>query len=446
MVDSCVCQLVGDPTNYRKCLSVVGDDTVITLQAQGQEPMEFRADPSHSRGPAFWLVNEGVDALESFIDEMCEDSVCGGQVSRKSIQEMAIHLLRRIRNREVQATQLVPEIKKLLRELKGKVVRYESFVPVDNLIIDGVDHVAVGQVRFEPMASALARLQEPMTDVIDGTASPENDKANMKQVLRDAIIPQLYATAPTCASVEVTGEGDRVHQIANVQVDASLNLLRCFTHAFFPLDHRAFIGLRGSVVEAKQPCLSMSLESAFVFNVQSVGAFFPYVLDASKIEWLRINCSFDELSSILSIDDGARSPVERNIVAAIRWLGRSIITADYPERVLFIVIALERLLLGESSAGEKSETIAQRAAVLIADTAEQRKEIHSRTKKLYGLRSDVVHMGKAEINADAALELEVYTRAAIIRMAGRRSEWRSQADFVNWVQEQLFSTIPVAPA
>jgi hypothetical protein len=174
----------------------------------------------------------------------------------------------------------------------------------------------------------------------------------------------------------------------------------------------------------------MSLESAFVFNVQSVGAFFPYVLDASKIEWLRINCSFDELSSILSIDDGARSPVERNIVAAIRWLGRSIITADYPERVLFIVIALERLLLWESS----------------ADTAEQRKEIHSRTKKLYGLRSDVVHMGKAEINADAALELEVYTRAAIIRMAGRRSEWRSQADFVNWVQEQLFSTIPVAPA
>jgi hypothetical protein len=131
--------------------------------------------------------------------------------------------------------------------------------------------------------------------------------------------------------------------------------------------------------------------------------------------------------------------LERVLVTAIRWLGRSVIASDIPEQVLSLAIGLERLMIPDGEQGAKAESLANRLAFLVGTNASERSAIFNYGKKLYRLRSEVVHDGKIKVSEEDVQTLERYSCIALIKLAQRLKDWKTHKSFVEWVKTQSFS-------
>ena len=112
------------------------------------------------------------------------------------------------------------------------------------------------------------------------------------------------------------------------------------------------------------------------------------------------------LSQTLAKLDVDRSKLERAVVTSIRWLGRSVMAPDLPEKVLNLAAASERLLTGdEEDKSEIAERFARRLAFLVRDTPEDRLNISIRARELYKVRNKVIHAGKTDVDESDVKEM-----------------------------------------
>ena len=94
--------------------------------------------------------------------------------------------------------------------------------------------------------------------------------------------------------------------------------------------------------------------------------------------------------------------LKQKIYKSVLWLGKSMQTENVTDSFLQVSVALECLLsrqvegylINPSIAYSLSETL----AFLVADNKDVRIKIFKELKKLYGLRSSIVHSGKSNIN------------------------------------------------
>lgn len=73
-------------------------------------------------------------------------------------------------------------------------------------------------------------------------------------------------------------------------------------------------------------------------------------------------------------------------------------------------------LFHPSDSGELTYRISRNCAVLLGNKKEDTRTIFKDMKKLYGIRSQIVHNGRADISEDELLKLRCYTRESIKKM------------------------------
>ena len=421
--------------------SFSGDDTSLRIQAEGMPSIEIRADPSGGLGPAFFLIDDGYMAFEEYVQETLKDEKIGRYVGRKAIERSIETLLRKYKGTsDADRKTLDIDVKESLKSLRSSIATWQAFVPVDNLILEGLSELRIGNVYFHPFGSIDKLLRELFLHSIDTTQHPDEEKAKIKEIL-EANLLSIYNTAPTCAKLSIRGEKSRIPELVDADVDASLNLLRCYTNMIFDRGARAYIGLRGTVFRAPRPCLIFASEGEeHMANVQNWGILFPYQLDSKKLQFLKTDCSFDTLSEVLSKPDISRTELESIILTTIRWLGRGVVATDLPEKVLILSVALERLLTTDSEKHtDITDRLARRLALLLSTDPASRVQVFRRAKRLYGLRSDVVHAGKLAIEDSDVIEMEVLACNALIKMSQRLVDWKRHEDFTNWAERITFS-------
>ena len=114
------------------------------------------------------------------------------------------------------------------------------------------------------------------------------------------------------------------------------------------------------------------------------------------------------------------------IVTAMQWSGRAEAEPRRETAFLLNAIALETLLLPIKE-GELNYRLAQRTARLLGRSKSERVEVASRTKRLYGIRSKIVHSGSFTVTALELSEIRGLAVAAIVRALRRRSFWLETA-------------------
>lgn len=99
-----------------------------------------------------------------------------------------------------------------------------------------------------------------------------------------------------------------------------------------------------------------------------------------------------------------KGEISKRIFQAISWFGKAV-NADSPEdQFLFFAISIESLLVGDESAGGLSsqgsinQKISERSAFLLGDSVKER--IETEIKRIYGIRSKIVHAGVKADNTD----------------------------------------------
>jgi hypothetical protein len=88
-----------------------------------------------------------------------------------------------------------------------------------------------------------------------------------------------------------------------------------------------------------------------------------------------------------------RTPYQEKLLDALRIYSRSSLAADPADKLIYILVALESMLVRDDGEALQSN-IAERIAFLISDALPQRREIVQSVKAAYGLRSRFLHHGR----------------------------------------------------
>lgn len=91
--------------------------------------------------------------------------------------------------------------------------------------------------------------------------------------------------------------------------------------------------------------------------------------------------------------------VEELLLRAVRWCGRAAAAQSPEDKLLFATVALECLAIPDNS-NELTYRLSHRAARLLGTELDHRMEIAKEVKRLYGMRSKVVHDGRFEVTED----------------------------------------------
>ncbi|MYB21687.1 MAG: hypothetical protein F4Y29_04045 [Chloroflexi bacterium] len=112
----------------------------------------------------------------------------------------------------------------------------------------------------------------------------------------------------------------------------------------------------------------------------------------------------------------APNEVENSLIRAVRWAGRAAESESFEDKFLFSVVALESLLLSGSD-----RELSFRLSLLVARTlgrdAVSRQKISRDVRRLYGLRSKLVHDGRFEVtedDQDLAMTIAIETIAQLL--------------------------------
>jgi len=215
---------------FRLQRSFSGDNSWLRIQSEGMPPIEMRADPSGNLGPAFVLIDAGFVAFEEYIQESVKDE--GKYVGRKALENSIEALLRKYRTTpNIEDKVLDASIRESLKALRTSLTTWQAFVPIDNLLLDGIHELRIGNVYFHPFTSIDKLLRELFLHFIDiNEHTSDEEKPKLKEIIEKNMF-SIYSTAPTCAELTIKGEKTRIAELVDADVDAVLNLLRCYTRS-----------------------------------------------------------------------------------------------------------------------------------------------------------------------------------------------------------------------
>jgi hypothetical protein len=376
---------------------------------------------------------DGLNGAEShFLQNIIQLAGLTGKISEKPARDSLYDILGQFQNPELEITDnmIDSHIQNTVTKLKSMVKLRQVYIPINNLVLEGISKLPVGQVIFYPNGQILECIN---------TANRKSEFFIQREGVLNCYYKE-FSSAPTAAKYEVNAEYEKAIEIAEIEVEKSLDLLRCYSRFLFAGRSKPNISLQG----AKQSGWRTIITSEGLnwnFTTHAIGTLWEYKIDEDKLNHLKNNCSFDILCSILSKDNESCTQIEKVIKRAIRWIGRGTLSTDNPERFLNFTIALEHLTVPDGKEGEIVEKLSRRSALLLAATMEKRIELYEKLKKLYSRRSAVAHVGDDTITYKEAEDMGIIATRALLDLTDYyfHYKWESHKDFKKWTDEVMFA-------
>jgi hypothetical protein len=331
-----------------------GSDSYSWMITKGYPTVEMK--PDESLGPSFSLVGEGITAHDEFLKELNTDKQIEKAVGIKSLEKSLEKLLRHYNAKKDSADVFVTDsIKAEIKEIKESIKEWTAIAPVDFLIFEDMTELTVGKVTYKTGKEVVDYTRGEFHKRIDANASSDEGKAGQKSLI-DQQVPPLFNPNSVAAMVSVEGESSKVKDLAEEEIETSLNLLRCYTHILFSHGLRVKMGLRHTTGYYLRPSMGFSsTDESWTLDSNNVGVNHNFELSKVKIAFLTKTYAFDELSQIIAKPTSQRTKLEKLIVTTVRWLGRGVSEDDKANKVLHYAAASETLIMGQISEGEITE-------------------------------------------------------------------------------------------
>ncbi len=132
--------------------------------------------------------------------------------------------------------------------------------------------------------------------------------------------------------------------------------------------------------------------------------------------------------------------VAKRIQRAVTWYSKAVDADTLEERFVNLAIALESLLIGEeqgpyATTGSTSQTLGERVAFLLGDSFENRIQKLRETKRLYSLRSAIVHRGEPITKEDLS-EMDKLVKQVTLTFI--KHDFKDWPAFREWMARQKF--------
>lgn len=411
-----------DPNKHRRFKLIGGAGTKISIKSSGQT---FEGQVGNEGGPTLTIIDDGMDAHDLFIAEVLKDEEFCDLVGPAPIEKTISNILQATNgNAPDDLENLVRH--NILKPLRDEIREWTSYVPVVNLRLE--ERFSIGNAEFINLDDAK---RECADFIKDHTFMEDDEEKRSKQ--REGLLNQFghaLQLGSSVIKVAVRAHASRAQDTAAAKALQIINILRAHTHLLYSRSQRALIGLPTELHAGHWGAISFSQDSSRTFhlNTKPTGPLLPFELNKSNIEHLEHHCHFKTIDDILKNDVSEWSRLEQVIVQAFQALGATIVAPTPDARFLGCMIAIERMVIKdrEESTAEK---VSDRVAVALATKPEYRDSIIRQVKKLYNIRSRIVHAAFVGAGEDDAAKLEMWALALIQAAIKSHSTMQSHAEF-----------------
>jgi len=219
------------------------------------------------------------------------------------------------------------------------------------------------------------------------------------------------------------GEKEKAKEIALHRFLVSLNLMRLYVPSYKPTLKG---GLRSSI---QSLMLHDYTEKSVLVDSERVGdTILKRAKLSSEIYNKMLKSGIDELKK--------ENSISKVLKECLYWYGMGLDESHPATRLIDFVTVLESALKKKSEMTELRRAVSERGAVLLSDNFKDRKKAFKALKKIYDLRSKVVHTGAVIDNKDMASLAGSYARAVLLILIERSKTFNGNfEEFINHIDD-----------
>lgn len=315
----------------------------------------------------------------------------------------------------------------LLSEISDIVEEVTAWCPISNLCTQA--SFRIGKVIFEPITKQIIDKWEQEWMAKDD----DNKDAVKKMIDKEYRRFQGY----TAATLKIKAEKERANEILIEETSKALSFLRIFTFSASNPRAKSICGIWGSAHIDKAYVLYLKNDNEF--NGSSDGIMGapprPDVFDQQMIKEA-FQAGLATIDRLLN--SNSLSAFSTDVLDALLLYSRATLSDDAADKLVYILVALESILLKDSNEPIQ-QNLSERMAFLIGRSVTHRKEIIQTTKNVYGLRSSFIHHG-ASISEYGVLEKFMEDAwHAVIQLIVASAHFKTKQDFINMLDERKLS-------
>jgi hypothetical protein len=320
----------------------------------------------------------------------------------------------------------------LKEELKAKPSIWEMHFPVDGVLNDRLPFI-FGRCNFYfGDSTQISILVERINRVVLSAVGDEFGQKVQQDI--DTRIRTLVSGNTWLSTLVEAVDGEAARRAARKRVRQTADILNFYAN----------LGGRppSQILLAEDP--RPGILNTFLFSEdpptfqppsERVGPIAQFSFAAPDLA----QAGFERMSNMLK--SPAPSEIDDRIIRAFQWAGKASVEPRKEEAFLLFTISLESLLLERNDKFEVTETLALRAAHLIS-APPTRLMVYRDMKRLYGIRSKIVHSGSVDVGEDQLSEIRYYTRFALLTLlcSSRFLTMTKDAELMEWFRARLLNT------
>ena len=195
----------------------------------------------------------------------------------------------------------------------------------------------------------------------------------------------------------VFAESTRAEELAIERAVVATNYLGAFSIGSLVPNARCASRVLGQEHVDSTTTLSLATNECLIVRQSTIDliAARPWRLCAEEILEIR-NAGLDVISRLLLLEKPSR--FQQSILSFVRLYSKAAYTSDSLEKIVFVLSALESLLL-KSSNEPIQQNLSERVAVFVEETLDTRKSAIRHIRRAYDMRSRYLHHGNQEDDA-----------------------------------------------
>lgn len=237
------------------------------------------------------------------------------------------------------------------------------------------------------------------------------------------------------AAVRVTAEPLKAHEDGRQQAKMAVSLLRFISIANLSPRTRSYCALLGEEQISKTCALTVEngnlkkiergtqekIPDAWIIRKEDIADLPPMLLS-----WL------DALS--LNHESG----FAKRLYDSLLIYSQNSVSRDTSDRLLFILVALESMLLRDESEPIQ-KNLGERLALIAGKTVEERKSIVANVADVYRIRSKFVHHGQSAEDFEPLYPFMSSVWVCFCKLLEWQTQFKTKADLISWLESRKLS-------
>jgi hypothetical protein len=321
----------------------------------------------------------------------------------------------------------LPFMEYLNKSIEQKITNVKISIPIINMAIDL--EFEVGKIRFEYMKKELFdEIDTKLKEKVASKEMPENEYTTFVSKLRKDHQGKVVGT------ISVKAETEKATEIAEKEVDRAIAALKYFSPFAFVSQAAAIFGRKGMTwIPSRE--IFVFTDTLPTIHQGLIGNQNLFKIDGVLLAKLKA-AGLDKLSELMLKSD--LSEFEDLIFTALYTFTKAISQIDFHERLVFILSALEIVLLKDG--GEPIQIhVGQRLGFLTSQDPDKRREAVSLVSDGYKIRSNYIHHGQEEENYEILSKLQCACWNALNIMINHHEKFKNKQEFMSYIEKLIYS-------